>query len=617
MKLELYSEPVGPSGGAPGSIMEQAISSTHYDLVQTVLREALQNSCDYRQTLDSRISFSMSVFKFSNEQQEFLKDGLSPSVTADRELKTEVVFDSDEVSGLLITDSGTIGLAGPIDPSLDHTPDNFTGFFFRMGREYVGERGGGSAGVGRAAFFSFSECSTSLIYSRYKEAGVVKSRFMGMALGPTFKQGDKKFTGRHWYCHSVKDSLPIPIEGKAADEIADLLGMRADFHHETGTSILIIQPKLNYIEDADDNYLFRDGDLLRSELAKKFVDTTVLFAWPHIYDGTVDFYFNANGTPIEMPALSAVPCIRDFVEAYSKLTDTESKNDTNVRSILFNEHDDDVLGRLAWLETLTSSEAEIYQSYAGISAGAVALMRQAKFVVMYKPVVTRIDSTVIRGVFLVSEKHESSFRKSEPAAHDEWLPERLGLPPKRNNPISQALRKIEKVFKELNVPRATSIPGSSLVALANSIGQFFSENGVQGVPIIPTSGPGGGGRAAAGKKAILSEIGSPRIVRSNISHVNSEFNFKLEIDKSDQRTYRADFKLAATLSDQPIETSQPVNSDSPTLEEVRLNGKVIEVRDILLSNADTEAHLLIAVKSPTNVAVGVIATMLVVEDKTS
>ena len=136
---------------------------------------------------------------------------------------------------------------------------------------------------------------------------------MGMAIGPTYIEGNKKFTGRHWYCDSVQNQLPLPIEGTAADDLADFLGMRSDFHHDTGTAILIIQPKLDSVEEENVDLLAGNGDLSRSELAKKFVDATVLFAWPHIYDGTVDFYFKANGAPIPMPQISSVPCIKDFV----------------------------------------------------------------------------------------------------------------------------------------------------------------------------------------------------------------------------------------------------------------------------------------------------------------
>ena len=606
--LELFSEQVGPSGGASADTMGQAIASTHYDLVQTVLREALQNSCDYRTSQNSLISFSMSVFAFRDEQVAYLNQALSPDLAARRALGTKEVFASQSLSGLLITDSGTVGLAGSINPSVDHSPDNFTGFFFRMGRDTQTKSGGGSAGVGRAAFFSFSECSTSLIYSRYIENGVVKSRFMGMALGPSFVENGFKFTGRHWYCAPDSGSSPAPIEGREADEIANLLGMDSDFHYQTGTAILIIQPKLHYAELGVESNPCSTGEELRTDLARKLLDATVLFAWPHILDETVDFHFKADGKYCEIPSLSSVPCIQDFVSAYNFLQTKGDEESATLRHIRFNERDNKVLGKLSWVETLNTELMQRYQDDKGIPQGAVALIRQAKFIVKYLPVSTRIDSTSIRGVFLSDEKFEEDFRKSEPAAHDEWLPERLGLAPRATNPVRQALEKIQRVFKELRMPAGNPIAGSSLVGIANRIGQLFAEDGIQGPPRIidksrdPNTGGGGGGGGRT-QKASLVEIGGVQIVSRDRQFITSEFEFMFDIDNGDERKYRIGFKVTPTLSDQPIETSAPVNAKNPELVSVACNGEIIDFENHLLDRTDGSAKIVARVKCPPEMAV--------------
>jgi len=616
MRLELFSEPVGPSGGASADTMGQAIASTHYDLVQTVLREALQNSCDYRTSKNSRISFSMSVFEFTNEQIDLLRVALSPALATSRALETENIFTSGDISGLLISDSGTIGLAGSTNPSVDHVPDNFTGFFFRMGRDTPTKSGGGSTGVGRAAFFSFSECATSLVYSRYKENGVIKSRFMGMALGPSFVEDGFKFTGRHWYCESVSDFSPMPIEGSAADQMAEFLGMRSDFHHETGTAILIIQPKLYYAEEGNGSDKIFDNAAMRADLAKKLRDATVLFAWPHILDGTVNFCFKADGNVFALPALNSIPCIQDFVSAYSLLLGNELPSNNQVRQIRFNESDAKVLGRLSWVETLTSQPAKEFQEDAGISTGAVALIRQAKFIVKYLPVPTRIDSASIRGVFLADDQFEADFRKSEPAAHDDWLPERLGLAPRTNNPIRQALEKIDRVFKELRMPTPEPPKGNSLVRIANRIGQLFSEDGIQGPPeiiVVPPTSRRRDGRGAT--SATLADVDAPRIIKSDSNYAVSEFNFRFDIDSEDQRNYLIKFKTVATLSDQPMETSVPLNAQNPKLISVSINGKLLHDENLSLGKANSGARLVVTIESPIDVAAAVIGVATVQENE--
>lgn len=611
--IKLFSERVGPAGGASASSMQEAISSTHYGLVQTVLREALQNSCDARLSKVSRISFSVSSFAFESQQIDLLRQILSPERAGERSLGTSTLLTRPEVDGLLITDSGTSGLGGGVDPSFVQNPDNFTGFFFRIGRDKESFGGGGSQGVGRAALFQFSECSTCLVYSRYLEDGQTKSRFMGMALGPSFIEGGRKFTGRHWYCSSDSDDVPQPLEGALADHLATELGMTAEFTHSTGTAILVIQPELDFANDEDEPISTLLGNNLRVDLVKKLVDSTVLFAWPHIVDGSIDFTFKADSTVIELPNPFEVPCIRDFARSYIALSGPTPERQERFKSISFNNSQNEILGNLAWEEALIGAEDQEYQNKNEISKGAVALMRQAKFVVKYLPISTRIDSIAIRGVFMASESFESDFRKSEPAAHDEWLPARLGLPPGKRNPVRQALERITKTFNEAVIATPKDSYGTPLVGLANRLGQFFSGSGFQGPPPTPPvdSSTPGIPRGITPRKAFFEDVGSPEIVSIMDRMVTSKFTFIVRISESDARAYRANISAFVALIDQPRESSKPINSNDPHVSKVLVSGEAIDPDVHVFTTSQIDAMVEVFVQSPVDLATAVSAQLVV------
>jgi hypothetical protein len=286
----------------------------------------------------------------------------------------------------------------------------------------------------------------------------------------------------------------------------------------------------------------------------------------------------------------------------------------NIRHIKFNERDNKVLGKLSWVETLSTESTQRYQDENGISQGAVALIRQAKFVVKYLPVPTRIDSTSIRGVFFSDEKFEEKFRESEPAAHDDWLPERLGLPPRAPNPVRQALEKIQRAFKELRMPSGNPMSGDSLVGIANRIGQLFSEDGIQGPPKIidKRKGPGTGGGGGSGggtRKGTLAEIGGVQIVMKDSQFATSKFEFQLNVDSEDLRKYKVEFKAIPTLSDQPIETSAPINAKNPELISVTCDGEICDFEELFLDRQNDKAKLVVTVRSPTEVAVAVLGVI--------
>jgi len=515
---------VSPQGGATADLMTNSITASSNEMSRTLLREALQNSCDQRLSQSSAIDFTMEVKKFAPLAVSRLRELFQESGRKEASLRVKSFLSGADPYGLQIVDAHTKGLSGNIDASLSSHDANFARFFFKIGRPSSEQIGGGSYGLGRSIFLAASECDTVVVYSRFRDGSELKSRLMGMTFSPTFINEGREYSGRHWWAsHVDEDKVTYPFEGDLADEIAADIGLMNNFRHESGTSILVLGPKP--LAKRDESHGQTPMEFMR-DLQR----ASEVFAWPHYVDKSVNFEFISEGVRLPQANPKSMATIREFVDAYIVQSTARSEENVRDKIIEFAGNDKSYqLGRLTWSQTVRNAEDVAIEEQDGIPVNSVALMRNARFIVKYLPVTGMRDGLTTRGVFISDPSFEEVFRKSEPVAHDDWLPAKLGRKKGERNEIRQALEKIAREFRSMGDQHSGGAD-SDLVGLeiATRLGQLGAGIGILGGPSAPPSGPPSGIRS--GRIAKILEVGEPRLVFTDGKIYRTEFDFQLTSD---------------------------------------------------------------------------------------
>ena len=502
------------------SVAEELIASSNYPLGYVLLRETLQNSCDSRVESATSIDFRVSLGKFSQLGFSGLKSHVFQSLDSRITPELAAYINGEKYSYLAIRDNNTSGLDGPTDLG---TPQanwgNFLRFFFYYGsnKNKDAVAAGGSAGVGRTVLTNASSCSTILVFTRIGP-GVQDLRFMAFTNGKEFSQDGTDYTGRHFWGVQLPGGLVAPLEGQQVFDLAETLGLANELPDITGTLIVILEP--GYKAPAG------EGQDSSVQLFNQMQKAALLFAWPHIIDKTVNFNFEIYEEKIGLPELEDFIGLKEFVSAYCRLKESQ-----NVQQIQLDRPRKN-LGELASVTTtMLPTDPDFLELVPG---SAIALMRQARFVVKYLPVPSAADGGLIRGVFLTHPgQADSIFRKSEGGAHDDWLPSKLQLPPNHANPVKVALEKIQAAFKKAPVSR-TSETGGKAGLLSKIFGQeLASQLGGWGPSATPsTNGKSGSGGAGAKGQAAIVRLSAPvQILEATSESTLSQFTFAIAASK--------------------------------------------------------------------------------------
>lgn len=539
-ELLLESEMVSAQGGATAELMTNSITASNNEMTRILLRESLQNSCDQRLNMDLPVRFIVETYRFDEQALERLKQLFSRPSIPESKLNILETLENTDVYGLQIVDGNTRGLCGNVDASIASITPNFANFFFKIGRSSDQQYGGGSYGLGRSIFFAASECNTAIAYSRFHEEGQLKSRLMAMTYSPTFTHNGREYSGRHWWCERVTDKVTYPVEGIEADAIADDLGLSRHFHQSTGTAILVLAPKA--LSRLNEDY----GQTPR-HFTEELQRASELFAWPHYVDQSVQFSFLVDGVQLEERSIESLPVLRDYADAYraqSQGGSQELPRDSQIHFAGISETSP--LGRLTWNHKLRNRDDIEIENSDGIPLSSVALMRGARFIVKYLPVTPIRDGLTTRAVFIADPKFEQIFRQSEPVAHDDWLPAKLGRKKGERNEIRQALEKIAKEFKSAALVTESENADSKVgVEIANRLGKLAAGIGVTG----PRYGPDdftGHNKSRSGNKKII-EIGTPQIIATSSASYEVEFNF--QFIQSERSTQDKQISIEAGIRD--------------------------------------------------------------------
>jgi hypothetical protein len=593
LQLTRFSEDTGRYSYTKTTVVQGAIAAAKYLQGHVLLREALQNSCDSKDPSENSIGFRVSFGEFSHSATETLKAQVFAGAKTDMLPEIASFLGQETRTYLAISDTKTSGLDGGTNRGVKIEEfGNFLKFFFVYGEndDKAKSHGGGSAGVGRTIFTNSSVCNTILVFSRVAMGSTSELRMMGYTNGNQVSLEGKTFTGRHWWGLSQNED-PNPITNDDALDLAISLGLENELPIENGTLIIILGPSFNDRESSAD--LVTQGELLFDEMW----ESSLLFAWPHLVDETVEFQFVKNGLGIPLPAIDAVPGIRSFVSAYRKLQ-SEDKNEIVVGKRQL------IMGHISRSVTLRDEADEWFTNE--VSGSAVALMRRARFVVKYLQVDNPADGGFSRGVFLSADgEPDALFRRSEPAAHDDWLPAKLELPSGTPNYVKLTLQRIVEAFKT----KTTDAVGVGSDHAANSLSKIFGleliSEGTWGPSPDPDPPGGGGGTGGGGlaKKAKLTELGDVQIVSLQDGYVTSKFRFSMEGSPPSNGQVQVKFSAKVLQSDGAFEESAPINQGKPQVLSVTGPIGSTESDTIRISSENWTGELAVLVKAPIECAV--------------
>ena len=574
-KVYFISEPVQHQGGVVADVMANSIATSTYSQAETFLRETLQNACDQKKNDSFQIEFVIDVFQVAGEKKkrfdEFFSEarlGLDPLGFS--KLKSAKAFEA-----LVVADKGTVGLVGPLDASIDETPSNFAGFFFNVGRQSSESSSGGSFGLGRTVLTNASEYSTILVYSQFLNKGKICKRFMGMAIRGTFAHGGRRYTGRHWFGKepSKNSGLVSPFEEKEAEEYAKTFGMSEYLGNETGFVAMVIGNAL--ISNPESPTLAKSQ---REEVIRDIQLAACIYGWPHMLGSkknrSVNFKFCLDGNAIAEKDPAKMSGLSEFVKCYEALnSQTEG---VESKDIYFSPGGakKEPTGKLVWLNIPTSQSDRDWAKKGSIPVSSIALMRQANFVVKYLEVTQKLDQISTRGIFKSNLNFDADFRKSEPVAHDDWIPSKLQLRPNSRNPIKQTLENIKENFKELAGVKGDFQDGSASVILGNVVGRLLDGLTLTGPPKTPpSSGGGGSGGAGGGRNIQVVPIGTPKIIASDLNNYQAVFKFQVIFPKDETESRKIQLATYAILENGNPELDPPEGVEIPEILSIEIEGK--------------------------------------------
>jgi len=511
MILERLSEKTGPLGGITAEGMINVLGCPPFDRLTLVLREAAQNAWDARSRgggddpvpeLRVRIR-TLTAAQAGAFRQLFSDQGSEPAAKNEFAQSLSLVR---PIRVLEICDFGTVGLRGPVDPRqpLDGQSSNFRNFFFDLGVAHPTSGDGGTYGYGRSSLYLASDARTILVDSLALEPIGVERRFMACRIGHAYERrsflgAGTRHTGRHFWGRKDDESI-FPVIGADAVTISSSLGMPVRDTTDSGTSILIPWPEA-------------DTDGVRGQA---LVEVLLCHLWPKMVSTkgprAMRFSVEDEGRSVQMPRVANHPVYSLFAAAL--LAARERSADSGAREIKL-QKPEMVTGHLG-LEVGAemppvgpdSNEAEGSRFLSPVEGGAhhVALMRPSELVVRYLEVPNaRLDGRAWAGVFLCSADSavQNAFARSEPPAHDDWLPDRLEDKQDRrlvNRTIKHLVPlAVRDAFGAARLAAAAGGNGTSLAAAADAFSRgFLTGNGTSAAPQART---GGSGRTGTGSRA--------------------------------------------------------------------------------------------------------------------
>jgi len=483
-RLTRVSERVPPTGGAHGDAVRRALGKPDLPFWHVVLREALQNSWDAR--AQASIGFSIDIRETTDNQRGLLRTLLSDGEVPGLDSLRIALDGTRPLNLLVIGDTGTRGLAGPVRSDVVADPDettDFTSFVFNVGRDPSRAAGGGTYGFGKAVFYLASRVNTVVIYSQTATAGGVEPRLIVAAVSDRAVVGGVPYTGRHWWgiTDSELPSVVMPLAGAKARDVAEALGLVDRLAPEdTGTTLAVLDPGEPGVLDGDD--LLNDPLEL---IAKEFERAFLQWFWPHLVgrDGEPDIRCSVSCRGVGRAPLriDSDPEIAIYAQAYRE-ANAYLDDPTRPEPFLMTVRSLPLDPKWQRSGAVVIRRAVQPQGIETKLDNKVALMRSPRMVVSYLDVMADPNGAYTAGVFIAREEMDSTFAAQEPVTHEAWTPEpRTGGRYKRV--VARTLEDIREVAKPHFTVAVEQVSTKKLAGIAHLSRQL-------GAALAGIEGPG-------------------------------------------------------------------------------------------------------------------------------
>ncbi|WP_139359559.1 hypothetical protein [Arthrobacter sp. SRS-W-1-2016] len=602
--LSLYRQQYGADGGLDARSADNAIGRTSLGLWDLVLRESLQNSWDARTEKNGKISFSVDEYEMSIEQTRILTEKVFrklPSHCKSTDLHKHI-FDR-RIRVLVISDSGTRGLGGPIRADVSGTSGerrDFVDFVRNLGRSTAKGLEGGTYGLGKGVLYRASQVGLCLIYSQARHNGSVEPRLIGVSGGDgDYDDEDRRYTGRNWWGVPGPDGIVDPLTGPSARGLAESLGMRIPAVDDTGTSIMVVAPDFVGVRSGRDR-------------VSAIADAALKWAWPHAIDmgkgPNIRFEFTADSNSIPSPEPLNHPVYREFASAYiegrKRIIDPSYESNwqttfTAIRSQKPKRSMGLLTHRISHNPVATGSELE----------NSVALLRDPRMVVKYLPVSAQPSGVPIFGVFISTPDMNEKFAESEPVTHDDWVYQQTAAAKNSPNPVRIALDKIRETFRALSIQGAkagTGVASKGAARVSAALGSLlsgFSGNGAEQQAAGSVEGQG----AKRPRKASIRQL-----AESSLDLVDGEIVARFPFVVSGGRPGNAvAVRVAARVVTESggNESASPADAEMPRFIGWMFPNGLLSSEDVLTVAVPSEDEITAVFTQPADAAIRVTATV--------
>lgn len=498
------------AGDTLGEGQKKILGRPDIDVMELLIRESAQNSWDAR--LPGRIPvYQLRLRKLDGEALAILRERVFVESAPDLDLAQ--VLDQPELTVMEVVDRNTKGLGGPTRNDMPLEPDkprDYVDFVLNIGAPPDNVNGAGTYGFGKTASYLASACSTIIIWTRTRDhQDQMVDRFIASAMGSSFTGGEgnhERFTGRQWW------GLPTPglqsgqfqfnpVEGHDAAALGQQLFERGFEPDETGTSLMILQPK---------------GHENPTELIERWSSAVHANLWPKLTDDQpaerrmrISIHHAGRQLPLVKAADSPIlggqeACLRAIRTIQSDGKDEPDPLVTieKVESL----RPKMLLGHVAMARAFAQDDDPHSDA-----AGTLTYMRgSAELVVRADRIPTALEGPLSWvAVFKPLPCHEEMFAQSEPPAHDSWSPDGLEDRQWRTH-IRNALKRSKEKVMEFLQPRPVATPGGE----ATSTGALSAS-------LAGLAGSATGSLAMAGSRAPSNRGGQQAGPRNSRPKVNS------------------------------------------------------------------------------------------------
>lgn len=482
--LRIFSEPFAATGNMHGKGFQRLLGRPALSVVQTVIREALQNCVDAASDSAST-DVLLRIRTLSADEHEHLRELVfreRPPAEQSRSALMQALC-KPKLRVFEICDFNTVGLAGPTRADLvshEDDPQNFVNFLRNVGASRDVHHGGGTYGYGKTSLYALSSCATILTDSQTTYGGNAVRRLMGCHLGESFRASDedgnlRRFTGRHWWGGAFTQGNLEPAEDDQATLVADAIGLPTRRSSLTGTTIMIVDP------------LFESDKT--DDIADELLEAVLWNFWPRMVDSTppdrlLKVRLTIEGAEVPVPRPEEFPPLDLFVRALERQRSGEDRTE------VWCERPRKLLGHLVIRSGMTGQRigpAARQGSCIPVQSSHIALMRPVELVVKYLPGDAFADGRYEwAGVFICSDDDEveAAFAEAEPPAHDDWIPSNLPKGRARTF-VNVGLRRLTEHSNLVSqASGVSSAPvhsaGPSLAATATSMGKLLAGSSSRG-----------------------------------------------------------------------------------------------------------------------------------------